>query len=642
MHGTWGAKMKSAMSWGGRTEGLLAGISTIICLVLVSVVLSLPSLAQVSVLTHHNDNSRTGQNVHEIYLTPTVVNYQHFGELFSQPVDGMVIAQPLYMPNLKINGATHNVVFVVTLHDGIYAFDADNNAGNNASPLWYTTLIDPPKVTTVPIADQGCLLNAFTELGILGTPVIDATTGTMYLVAKTKEGGNYVHRLHALDVTTGEEKFGGPVTIKASYESDGNEVTFKDQHRMQRPALLLSNGVVYIAFGTMSCKSYPPSTGWMMAYSASNLQQLAVLDVGPTQNALPGIWMGGDGPSVDSTGDVYIATGDGLFDYNVGGLDYGDSLLKLNLAGGSFALADYFTPYNQAELDANDQDLGSSGLVILPDQQGPYPHLGIIGGKQGTIYLVNRDNLGQYSSIADQVAQEVPFDPNSDVEVMGGATYWNNFVYFGSQHVPVESFSLTNGVLSTSPVEKTAASYNFSSLFSISANGNQSGILWGVEQQSGRSVLNAFQATTLQPLYKSGTRDPLHGTTHLVLPTVANGKVYIGTKDNVTVMGLLAKIARTGGDNQIGKVGTQLRTPLRVTVTDAYSGNPIPGVAIDFDDGGSGGSFTNPIPVTNSNGVATTKYSLPDEPGVYIITASRPGFSTAGWTETATAGLAAH
>jgi hypothetical protein len=624
-----------------RAEGFSTGLIGAICVVLVSVVLSLPSRAQVSVLTHHNDNSRTGQNLAETYLTPDVVNYNHFGALFSHPVDGIVIGQPLYVPNLQVNGATHNVVFVATLHDGVYAFDADNNTGKNASPLWYRSFINPPNVTTVPIADQGCPSNGFTELGILGTPVIDPTTNAMYLVAKTKEKGTYVHRLHALDITTGHEKFGGPRVIKASYDSGGHEVTFQDQHRMQRPALLLSNGVVYIAFGTMGCKGNPPSTGWMMAYSASNLQQLAVLDVGPTQTGLPGIWMGGAGPAVDSNGDVYVATGDGVFDYTVGGLDYGDTLLRLSLAGGSFGLADYFTPYNQADLYARDLDLGSSGLVVLPDQQGPNKHLGIIAGKQGMIYLVNRDNLGQYNSVTDQVVQEVPFDPGSEIEIMGGANYWNNLVYFGGQHVPVKSFSLTNGLLSTSPVATTTYSYNFSSLFSISANGEENGILWGVEQKLHRSVLNAFQATNLKPLYQSTQRDPLHGTPHLVVPTIANGKVYIGTRDNVAVMGLFAKIVHTGGDKQTGHVGTKLPKALRVTVTDAYTGKPISGVTIHFSDGGSGGSFSNPNPVTNSGGVATTNYTLPGQPGVYIITASRTGFTTAGWTETATAGLAA-
>jgi hypothetical protein len=511
---------------------------------LVSMALSLPGSAQVSVLTHHNDTARTGQNLSETSLTRAVVNTRQFGKLFTHPLDGMVVAQPLYVPKLQINGASHNVVFVATLHDGIYAFDADNKTGKNASPLWYTSFIDPPNVTTVSVQEQGCPNTGFTEVGIVGTPVIDPTTKTIYLVVKTLESGQYIHRLHALDITTGKEKLGGPVAIKASYDSDGKEVTFQNRHRMQRPALLLSSGVIYIAFGTAGCAQDPPSAAWMMAYSASNLKQVAVLDVGPTQKAIPGMWMAGDGPSVDSSGDVYVVTGEGVFDHNVGGLNYGDTLLKLSIGDGLFSLVDYFTPYNQANLYARDIDLGSSGLVVLPNQKGPNPHLGIIAGKEGMIYLVNRDDLGQYNSMSDHVVQEEPFDPNRNDEIDGGATYWNNLVYFGAVGQPVKAFSLISGVLSTGPVATTAAAYYTESLFSISANGVKNGILWGVETQNGRHALDAFNATNLNLLYSSTqnpTRDAIDPTTHFVVPTVANGKVYVGTSDNLAVFGLLPK-----------------------------------------------------------------------------------------------------
>jgi hypothetical protein len=523
--------------------------ATAVCVIVVSTLLTLPIWAQVSVLTHHNDVARTGQNLNETHLTRALVNTRQFGKLFTHPLDGIVVAQPLYLPNLQINGAKHNVVFVATLHDGIYAFDADNKTGKNASPLWYTSFIDPPKVTTVSIDQQGCPNTGFTEVGIVGTPVIDPATKTIYLVAKTLESGTYVHRLHALDVTTGKEKLGGPVVIKGSYDVDGSEVTFRSRHRMQRPALLLSKGVIYIAFGTAGCAQDPPSTAWMMAYNASSLKQLAVLDVGPTQQAIPGMWMAGDGPSTDSSGDVYVATGEGEFDYNVGGLNYGDTVLKLALGDSAFNLVDYFTPFNQATLYTKDLDLGSSGLVVLPDQKGQYPHLGIIAGKEGMIYLVNRDNLGQYNSMADQVVQEEPFDPNRKDEIDGGATYWNNLVYFGAVGQPVKAFSLINGVLSTGPVATTAAAHYTESLFSISANGVNNGILWGVETQEGRHALTAFNATNLKLLYSSTqnpTRDAIDPTTHFDLPTIANGKVYVGTSDNLVVFGLLAKDPSSG------------------------------------------------------------------------------------------------
>ncbi len=263
------------------------------------------------------------------------------------------------------------------------------------------------------------------------------------------------------------------------------------------------------------------------------------------------MWMAGDGPSVDSSGDVYVTTGEGFFDHNVGGLNYGDTVLKLSLGDVVFNLVDYFTPYNQADLYAKDLDLGSSGLVVLPDQKGPYPHLGITGGKEGMIYLVNRDNLGQYNSITDQVVQEEPFDPTKNVRIAGGATYWNNLVYFGGVGQPVKAFSLINGVLSSGPVVTTAAAYYTESLFSISADGVNNGILWGIETQEGRHSLTAFNATNLKLLYSSTqnpTRDAIDPTTHFDMPTIANGKVYVGTSDNLVVFGVLPTKAITGGN----------------------------------------------------------------------------------------------
>jgi hypothetical protein len=593
--------------------------------------------AQVSVLTHHNDNSRTGENLSETYLTPALVNVNRFGPLFTQPLDGSAVAEPLYVPNLLINGASHNVVFVVTLHDGVYAFDADNSAGSNSSPLWYTSLIHPPAVTTVPIADQGCVGHGFTEMGILGTPVIDPNTSTMYLVAKTLEQGKYVFRLHALNLQTGREGAGSPVEIQASYTSNGKLVTFTAQHRMNRPALLLSDGVIYIGFGSMGCKGSPPSTGWLMAYSESALQQLFVLDVGPTQGAVPGIWMSGEGPSVDADGNVYVATGEGLFDYNVGGFDYGDTLMKVNLGGGSFDLLDYFTPYDQAYLTTNDLDLGAGGLVLLPPQPGPYPNLGVIAGKEGVIYLINLDNLGGYNPVVDQVVQEVPFNPAVDIQLKGGYAYWNQNIYLGGigkggTGIPVEMFSLSNGLLSTSPVATTAKSYAFFSLFSISANNENNGILWGVVQEATGSTLNAFNATNLAGLYASPQFDQ---TLHFVTPMVANGRVYVTTKDGLVVMGLLSETLIAGGNKQTGEVGRTLAKPLSVRVVNAYTGAALPGIAVNFSDGGKG-SFSNPSPVTNGQGYAFTTYTLPADDGIYRITATNAGLTKANFTETAT------
>lgn len=593
------------------------------------------NFAQVSVLTHHNDNSRTGQNLSETYLTPTVVNNQGFGQLFAQPLDGIAVAEPLYVPLLQVNGATHNVVFVATLHDGVYAFDADNSAGSNASPLWYTSLINPPSVTTVPLSDQGCVGHGITEMGILGTPVIDPATNTMYLVAKTLENGSYVFRLHALNILTGKEALGGPVAIAGSYTSQGQVVTFVQQHRMNRPALLLSNGVIYIAFGTMGCSGFPPSTGWMMAYSAATLDQLAVLDVGPGQSATPGIWMSGAGPSVDGSGNVYVATGDGIFDFGTGGLDYGDTVMKINLTGGDLDMVDYFTPYNQAFLDQNDLDLGSGGILLLPLRPGPNPNLGVVAGKEGTIYLMNQDNLGGYNPLADQVVEEVPFSPTSTVNLFGGAAYWNNEVFFGSGtgNLPVEMFSLSNGLLSTAPAATTAKRYNIFSLFSISANGAKNGILWAVNQQKTTSNLLAFNATNLALLFESPSFEE---TLHFVTPMIANGKVYVTTQNSLVVMGLLARNLIAQGNQQTALAGTKLATPLVVRVTNAYTGSPMPGVSIAFSDSGAGGKFSIPNAITNSAGYAGTFYTLPANAGVYRISATGSGITSPNFIETAT------
>ena len=614
----------------------LPSVLTLLSVLLVLGLLSGTNAAQVTVLTHHNDNSRTGQNLSETYLTPAVVNAQGFGQLFTQPLDGIAVAEPLYVPHLQINGVTHNVVFVVTLHDGVYAFDADSSTGSNASPLWYTSLINPPTVTTVPLSDQGCVGHGITEMGILGTPVIDPTTQTIYLVAKTLENGNYIFRLHALNIQTGKEALGSPVAIQGSYtNSQGETIDFVQQHRMNRPALLLSNGVIYISFGTMGCKGFPPSTGWLMAYSASTLQQISVLDVGPGQESTPGIWMSGAGPSVDSSGNVYVATGDGLFDFDTGGLDYGDTLMKVSLVGNDLDLIDYFTPYNQAYLDQNDLDLGSGGLVLLPPQPGPHPNLGVIVGKEGTIYLVDRDNLGGYNPLSDQVVQEVPFNPNANVALTAGATYWNKELYFGSGagNIPVEMFSMSNGLLSTAATATTAKNYNFFSLFSVSSNGAKNGILWGVNQKKSSSTLVAFNATDLSLLTESPSFEQ---TLHFVTPMIANGKVYVTTQNSLVVMGMLARNLITEGNQQTAAAGTQLATPLVVRVTNAYTKAPMAGVKITFSDSGAGGKFSIPNATTNSAGYAGTYYTLPLTPGVYKITATGSGLTSPSFTETAT------
>jgi hypothetical protein len=335
-----------------------------------------------NVLTSHNDNERTGLNPNETILTPANVSSNSFGRIFSQPVDGPVYAQPLYVSNLPIPGkGTHNVVFIATQHDSVYAFDADSNSGSNAAPLWRKSFINPgagitavPTIDAVNLPGQDC--HTFTgEIGIVGTPVIDGANGTLYVVARTKEpatngpGFVQIQRLHALDITTGNERSNSPVVIQAMVPGSGagsssGVVRFNPAREMQRPALLLVNGVVYIAWASYC--DIDPYHGWIMGYNAQTLQQVGVFNVTPNATR-GGIWMGGAGLSASSDGAIYCITGNGTFDTNGTPTNFGDSFLKLTQGGAGLILADYFTPYNQAVMDSTDEDLGSSGALVLPD-----------------------------------------------------------------------------------------------------------------------------------------------------------------------------------------------------------------------------------------------------------------------------------
>ncbi len=400
--------------------------------------------AQVNVVTYHNDNARTGVNANETVLTPSNVNKNNFGKLFTQGVDGIVVGQPLYLSNISIPGSseTHNVVYVATQHDSVYAFDADNNAGINAQPLWHVSFINPAAgITTVPGTVQGCTgVTAFTELGIVSTPVIDPNTGTLYVIAKTDENGTFVHRLHALDVATGQEKFNGPVKLKATFRTNtGSVATFKDLYQMNRPGLLLVNGTIYAGFGSNGCNY--GNQGWVLAYDALTLQQVGAFDTSPVKlqqvgafdtspvKGLSSIWQSGAGLTADSAGNIYAETGEGGFDADMGGQDFGSSVLKLTQTPSGLPLTDYFTPYNQATLSQMDLDLSSAGVLVLPDQPGgAHPHLAVATGKQGILYLLDRDNMGHYNPAGDtQIVQEV--SPGAGGEVNGVPVYWNGKLY---------------------------------------------------------------------------------------------------------------------------------------------------------------------------------------------------------------------
>jgi hypothetical protein len=516
------------------------------------VVSSLLNFAQVSVTTSRNDNSRTGQNLSETVLTPANINVSSFGKLFSQSVDGYVYAQPLYLPNISIPGkGTHNVVFVATEHDSVYAFDADNNTGSNSSPLWQTSFVNLSQgITTVSSGDVGCT-DLIPEVGITSTPVIDSSTSTIYVLAKTKENGKFVQRLHALDVTTGTEKFGGPKVITARVRGTGDGsnngvIKFDPLREAQRPGLLLQNGAVYI--GWASHCDIGPYHAWVMSYNASTLAQTGVWNSTPN-GGLGGVWQSGTGLAADLTFNVFLATGNGTFDANQGGKDVGDSIVKLSPPTlNRFRIADYFTPYDQAYLNQVDLDLGSGGVLLLPDQSSSHPHLLVQVGKEGTIYLVDRDHMGHYNpSNNNQIVQSL------DTAVGGlwaTPAWWNNNVYFGGtgDYLKQYSFDPVKGLLSTSPTSQSATSFGFPGPSpSISANGTSNAIVWVLQTDdynSGSSTLRAMDATNLATeFYNSGqnfSRDNPGGAVKFTVPTIANGKVYVPALDTLSVYGLLA------------------------------------------------------------------------------------------------------
>jgi hypothetical protein len=503
-----------------------------------------PTAQAQSVLTWHNDNARTGQNLKETILTLTNVNTTHFGRKFTLSVNGWTLAQPLYVPNVSIPGkGTHNVVYVATENDSVYAFDAN---GTPTTPLWRRDFTNPARgITAVPCADTPTCSPVGPAVGITGTPVIDATSHTLYVVAFTKENGAYFQRLHALDITTGAEKFGGPVVIRASVHgtgagSVGGTITFDPLIQNQRPALLLLNGVVYLSWASFG--DVDNYHGWVLGYSAATLARVAVFN--DTRNGSQGgIWLSGGGLSAGPGGYIFLLTGNGTFDANTpGGVDYGDSFLKLSPRGG-LSVADYFTPENQSTLNHFDIDLGAGAGLIPPTQSGPFPYEIIGAGKQGTIYVVNRANMGKFNSTRNNAIQTVAGSING---YYGSPAYFNNAVYFSGWADFLARYSLTNGLLSTVPVSESLTKFNFGSTPSISANDSANGIVWAIdrgENPTATAVLHAYDARDVsKELYNAGenaTRDKLGPGIKFSVPTVVNGKVYVATKSGLVVYGLL-------------------------------------------------------------------------------------------------------
>lgn len=527
-----------------------------------SVTIAITDLA--GVFTYHNNQARDGSNSQEYALTTSSVKSSTFGKLFSCAVDGTAYTQPLWVPALNIGGSVRNAFFVATQHDTAYAFDAD---AKPCQQLWHVNLLDNAHGGTagegpVPTADVG---NGFQdiqpEIGVTGTPVIDPATNTLYLLSKSEgPAGTFHHRLHALDLLTGNEKFGGPVAVSASVPGTGDGsvagvLSFHQQNEHQRSGLALVNGVVYIVWA--SHEDRDPYHGWVIAYDASDLSQLSVLTVNP-DGSRSGVWMAGGAPAVDDSANLYLSTGNGTFDADSNtapNQDYGDSILKIGTASG-LTVDDWFTPFNQAILNAWDLDVASAGMALLPDQTSGPPHLLVAGGKEGRIYLLDRDNMGGYCGICNVSDTNVLQSFLAAPAIFGTPAFWNNHLYLGGtgDNLRAFPFSTASGLFDTVASSHSATSFPFPGPTpSVSSQGANNGIVWAIDTSHygvpssfglGPAVIHAYDAANLATeLWNSSqaanNRDRAGDAVKFAVPTVANGKVYAGTRTEIDVYGLL-------------------------------------------------------------------------------------------------------
>ena len=507
---------------------------------------STPPPVGTDVLTYKNDLSRSGQNLSESTLNPVNVNSSSFGLLRNMPVDGKVDAQLLYVSQLSISGSAHNTVFAATENDSVYAFDADNTA-----VLWQVSLLG----TGETLSDARGCDQVTPEIGITSTPVIDRGAGAhgmIFVVAMSKDtSSNYHQRLHALDLTTGAEMLNGPVEIAATYPAAGGGSTaFSAGQYEERAALLLLNGTIYTSW-TSHC-DIAPYYGWIIAYAEDTLSRTAVLNVAPNSGgAGPAIWMSGGVPAVDAAGNIYLLTANGVFETTLDAngfptaQDYGNSFLKISTAGASLAVADYFTMFNEVAESNADEDLGSGGEMLLPDltdSTGTVRHLVIGAGKDGNIYLVNRDSMGKFNASGNsQIWQEV------SGALPGGIwstpAYFNQTVYYADSGGTLKAFAISSAKLATAPQGQTATQFPYPGTApSVSANGTLNAIVWAHEN-SNPAVLHAYTANLATELYNSnqaaGNRDHFGAGNKFITPTVADGMVFVGTTSSVAVFGLL-------------------------------------------------------------------------------------------------------
>jgi len=502
------------------------------------------------VTTYKNDLARSGQNLTETALTLANVKSATFGKLRFLATDGLVDAQPLYLSALMVGNSAHNVAFVATENDTVYAFDSDSGA-----VVWQKTLLGSGET---PSDDRGCG-QVTPTIGVTSTPVIDRSAGAhgiIYLVAMSRDAsGTYHQRLHALDVTTGTELSGAPVEITAVFPaSGGGSNTFAPGNYEERAALLLLNGVIYTTW-TSHC-DFSPYTGWVIAYNSSTLTQTGVLNVAAhNAGGGPAIWMAGGGPAADSAGNVYLLTANGDFDTTLtNGFpslgDYGNSFVKIAPGGGTLTVADYFTMYNEVSESNGDVDLGSGGIMLLPDvvdSGGTTRHLAVGAGKDSNLYVVNRDSMGKYNPGINnqmnnnQIWQELPGALPGGI--WSTPAWYNGAVYYGSVDSPLRAFKVSNALLVSPPSSQTLLSFPYpGTAAAISANGSGNGIVWAHEN-SAAAVLHAYDAGNLATeLYNSnqaGGRDSIGAGNKFITPTIADGKVFVGTTNGVAVFGLL-------------------------------------------------------------------------------------------------------
>jgi hypothetical protein len=547
--------------------------------------------APVDVTTWRYDTTHAGQNTQELALTPSNVNPASFGKLFSLSVDGYVYAQPLYVNGLTMkDGLVHNVLFVATQHDSLYAFDADTNGGANAQPLWQASMTSPAYgaaagATTVPNSDVGTA-DIVPEIGIVGTPAINLATNTLYVVSKTKENGAYVQRLHAINLITGAEQPNSPTAIQATVAGTGNgssggQLAFSPLWQMNRGALDYYNGHVYIPFGSHGDNG--PWHGWVIAYDATTLAQTAVLCLSANGTG-NGIWAAGGGMPIDSggtAGRLYLSTGNGTYSAYPPlstSTGFGDSLVQLDLANGGLTPSDAFTPFNQAALSSADTDQGSGGILLPPDQQGSFPHILIQVGKEGRILVLNREKMGGYlpgGTYNANILQDIDGQTNG---LWSTPAYWNGNVYMWAKGDTAKQFTLNNGVLGTTRSSASTVTSAFpGASFVVSSDGVQNGIAWAVKTDAyttnGSEVLYAFDANNLATLlYESDTnsRDDAGPANKFVVPVVTNGKVYIGAAYQVDIYGLLAG-APVAATPVITPNGGDFAAAQSVTLTSATS-----------------------------------------------------------------------